>query len=1024
MQLNGFGFDIEADNLYLQFKKMWYIRFKSTDGAKTLSVYPFRESKEVVRQKIMNYIESFEDGVHVIGWNELGFDVWALWKFLDIKPTVGKKGKDYLGDKEVTFIDGYVLSMYLNPNSPKHSLEYVSGGEENADGKIDYRKSLIEAGAMKASDPKGHEFSFFHELMVPYCDRDVDSCIREVQKLWKQAQKMYRDKWLHPSFRQMQKDYFLYTAQAYSGVKFDKVKAEALVERVEKEMQEIKDKVDPKLPARPLKTSEMAFYKQPSKPYTKSGEPSATFLKWLEKHNATVEGKMITAYGFSVPIESNSILPVKPPMEIDDNMELKQYFLDSGWKPSDDFWNHKKGPDGKPERDSNGKFIRTTPKINHQGQLCPNLLKLDGEIPSLVVKYLSLRNRLGVVKGWLSDWRLEFDGRLSAEISGYAPTSRVKHRKITNVPKADIKVLLGNEMRDLFTVEKGYWYCGTDAAALENRTLASYTYKYDDGDFARRQIEGDPHCYSEDTEVLTLSGWKTFGTLQVGEKVAQYDKGVISFVEPSHIVWQDYEGDMIHIKTGKVDFLVTPDHRVLVENHKTRRPKVMLAKDIHNRNSNWRVPVNGFISNSGLDISNSSIQLAVALQADSYFNGESYRFEFVKERKINRLSEILKSLDVSYTITNGYTKKGNKTYRVNINKKSIPETMLLMEAKSWNENLYKLSAEQCEVFINEVQFWDGTTLENGDCILDTTSKDARDIVATIATLCGRKVTASFFPNRKGGLGSCDIFRVYISGKESTKGVALLGSKIQTVKYKGKIGCVSVPSTFIVVKRNNIIGISGNTFNAFSFFPKLHDSFDIGNEENKEDPLFKPWRNKAKTGAYLLAFGGGAPKLASSLGLSKKEGQVAYDNYWEQNKGLGLLKTNVEKYFDTTGQKKYIPAIDGRIVSVRGKNVLLSCLGQGCGAIAMSYAACFMDTWLGEMYIDELGRPYYLYDDLKVRRISMVHDEYSWEVEDGAQEVIREMSVKAIVKAGEVLKLALPLNGEGKISYEGTWKDVH
>jgi len=35
-----------------------------------------------------------------------------------------------------------------------------------------------------------------------------------------------------------------------------------------------------------------------------------------------------------------------------------------------------------------------------------------------------------------------------------------------------------------------------------------------------------------------------------------------------------------------------------------------------------------------------------------------------------------------------------------------------------------------------------------------------------------------------------------------------------------------------------------------------------------------------------------------------------------------------------------------------------------------------------------------------------------------------MSVKAIVKAGEILKLALPLNGEGKISYEGSWRDVH
>ena len=42
-------------------------------------------------------------------------------------------------------------------------------------------------------------------------------------------------------------------------------------------------------------------------------------------------------------------------MEIDDNIELKQYFLDSGWVPSDDYWNFKKVPDGKPERDEKGK---------------------------------------------------------------------------------------------------------------------------------------------------------------------------------------------------------------------------------------------------------------------------------------------------------------------------------------------------------------------------------------------------------------------------------------------------------------------------------------------------------------------------------------------------------------------------------------------------------------------------------------------------------------------------------------------
>lgn len=73
----------------------------------------------------------------------------------------------------------------------------------------------------------------------------------------------------------------------------------------------------------------------------------------------------------------------------------------------------------------------------------------------------------------------------------------------------------------------------------------------------------------------------------------------------------------------------------------------------------------------------------------------------------------------------------------------------------------------------------------------------------------------------------------------------------------------------------------------------------------------------------------------------------------------------------------------------------------------------------EMFIDELGRPYYLYKGKIVKRVSLVHDEYSWEVEDGVEEEIRVMTVKAIVRAGELLKLPLPLDGEGKIGV--SWK---
>ncbi|MBK9617229.1 MAG: hypothetical protein IPO35_17665 [Uliginosibacterium sp.] len=493
--MQGFLWDVEADGLYLQSKKIWYIRLTSIDETRSIKIMPFKDGVDVAREQFLEWLHSFEDGCYIVAHNQIGFDVWAIWKLLDIVPRVGKQGKDWLDGKHVQYVDTFVLSMYLNPDSPKHSLEYLASGSE--DEKMDYRAALVDAGVMVGNEPKGHEFTFWHPLMATYCDDDVKALAGVFRKLWAKAIEMYSDSWLHPSFRQMQKDYWLYSAQAYTGAKFHQERAKALIEHIEEKMAELKAQVDPELPPRPLKTAEMAFYKMPAKPFTKSGEMSAIMVKWLEKHSATIEEGVVKAYGLEVPLVAGEILPVKLPMEIEDNTELKDWFLANGWKPHEDFWNFKKDPlTGKPVRDDKGKFIKTTPKIQHQGQICPNLLKIEGEIPKKVVKFLSYRNRKGVVEGWLNNWRLPFDGRISAEISGYAPTSRVRHRTLVNCPKADIKVLLGAEMRDLWVVDDGYWFCGTDAAALENRTLASYTTKYDGGKFAQMNLEGDIHSFN------------------------------------------------------------------------------------------------------------------------------------------------------------------------------------------------------------------------------------------------------------------------------------------------------------------------------------------------------------------------------------------------------------------------------------------------------------------------------------------------------------------------------------------------
>lgn len=677
--MQGYVFDIEADNLYLQTNNIWYIYCKSLDGSRELELWPFRDGYDDAQTKLLEWHLSFGDKPLVVSFNGLGYDHWILWKWLGISFHLGKNGSDWLGDKQVQFYDLYVLSQFLDPDRPRHAL--ASYGEEYNDAKIDF-----------------NDFSNYSEEMRVYCQQDVNLTLKVYHALTKKANALYKD-WISPAFKLTQKDYYLYSAQAYSGVKFDKPAAIKLAAEIEVEMQEINDYVLPKLPPRKLKEGEKKCYTMPAKPYKKDGSLSSSMDNWLEKHNATYspEDRSVMVYGKKYNVVACQLLDVELPMEIKDGDDIKEWLISKGWVPL--FHNFKRGPDGKPMRDDKGEVITTTPKLQEQGKLCPNLAKLDGDLPKRIVKYLSLRNRKSVIEGWLGNWRLDFDGRLSTEISGFTPTFRVKHKTVVNLPKASPEVLKGYEVRSLFIVEDGMKYVSADAAALENRTVADLTFRYDDGKFADLVLNGDSH----------------------------------------------------------------------------------------------------------------------------------------------------------------------------------------------------------------------------------------------------------------------------------------------------------------------------SFNAKVFFPKETQQFDINDPNfSKDDPAFKPFRNKAKTGAYSLAYGASVKKFTKSLGLSDRDGKLAYNNYWEANKGLKELKEGLEKYWSTTGGKKFVPSRDGRMLCARSKHLLVNLMGQNLGATVMSIAFCLVDNKLGWLQIDELGRPYYIYKDKVVKRIAAFHDQGDFEAHPDVAEEVGQMLVDGIKKAGTMLKMKVVLDGEAKV----------
>lgn len=694
-------FDIESNGFIFESTEIWTICAKNVQTGDDITLNPFKDA--FAKEKFLNFVFKSERPF-IIAHNHLGFDMFVLMNVLGINFTVGP---DTIEGKPVQFVDTFYLSMFLNPDREAHSIDYF--GSVLGLPKIDWRAKAIELGVIDSNSEKGAEFMQYHTEMDVYCRRDIDVGEMVYSYLKKEWQEMYQQPFrITDAFKCGQKAFYLMSCQELTGWKFDIEKAKKLKIKIESMMEEIRAEVEPKLPPRQLKKTEQKAYTMPAKPFKKDGTYSSSWMSFAEKHN----GKEVCQgewefYGEKYSVESGKVLNITLPMEMANQEQMKDFFLQSGWKPT--LFNYQRGPDGKPVRDPvTRQLIPTTPKIQEVGKICPNLMKLEGDIAKQVVKWLSLRNRLSVLQGWMENPRLKMDGRIGAGRSGIAATHRQKHKVVVNVPKADPGVLLGDEFRSLWISEGGMLIAAGDAAALEGRVQGHYTHKYDNG--------------------------------------------------------------------------VTADE--------------LLRGDVHSKNAN------------------------------AFYGG--------------------------------------------------------------------IHEEVSEMY-NSPNF------------------------------------------------------------------------------------------------------------------------------NKEDPRWKPYRNKSKGGFYCILYGGGGPKVAATLGIPERYGKKALDAFWEANPGTAKLKENLENYWEKKGQCKYLPAIDGRMLRTRKKSALLNTIFQSCGGISMDYACCFLDKWLGG--IRWKGRkPYYLYKGYVVRRIGYFHDEVEFECEEPVAEEVARLIEKAIEKAGEYLKLKVPLAGEGKVGK--SWLEVH
>lgn len=99
-------------------------------------------------------------------------------------------------------------------------------------------------------------------------------------------------------------------------------------------------------------------------------------------------------------------------------------------------------------------------------------------------------------------------------------------------------------------------------------------------DAARRRDLGFTQisCYDEATRALTRHGFKNYWEISAGEKVLSLNRrtGQIEEKEVEGVVVQEYDGDMVHFKSNRIDLLVTPNHAMFFSTR--RHPERILVE--------------------------------------------------------------------------------------------------------------------------------------------------------------------------------------------------------------------------------------------------------------------------------------------------------------------------------------------------------------------------------------------------------------------------------------------------------------
>lgn len=310
-------------------------------------------------------------------------------------------------------------------------------------------------------------------------------------------------------------------------------------------------------------------------------------------------------------------------------------------------------------------------------------------------------------------------------------------------------------------------------------------------------------CVPGDTEVLTPIGWSRIDTISKGDLIAQWDAGVISFVECAELHSYDNDEELYTLDSNHVLQQVTPEHRIPIRNDRTNEIQEVTAERLNTTLKHWHIPTSGVWDTDDRMLTPDEMRMLVAIQADCgvdpYGNVIA---KFTKQRKLDRFEKLLKALKLRYTVTQTGFFVHNSNALINL------LTNILGTSKSFGPWLLLNSAETLKAFVDELPHWDGYKEKEQ---YFTTNKLNAEWAQTIAHIVNKRATLKEVqPN---GWGVKPLYWVKI-GKAN--GTSLVSIKKTRGKRVPKVYCPTVESGFFLMRLGGQISITGNSNHGLNY----------------------------------------------------------------------------------------------------------------------------------------------------------------------------------------------------------------